>query len=50
MSVFASLLPYMYAIIALPIIMAAKKMDKGRKFYTYAILTAIGNLCTSWFW
>ncbi|UKA24902.1 histidine-histamine antiporter [Photobacterium damselae subsp. damselae] len=44
MSVFASLLPYMYAIIALPIIMAAKKIDKGRKFYTYAILTAIGMI------
>ncbi|MGL5768319.1 MAG: histidine-histamine antiporter [Plesiomonas shigelloides] len=44
MSVFASLLPYMYAIIALPIIMAAKKLDTGRKFYVYALLTALGMI------
>ena len=42
MSVFASLLPYMYAVIALPIIMAAKKMDKGAKFYIYVVLAVIG--------
>lgn len=42
MSVFASLLPYMYAVIALPIIMAAKKMDKGSKFYIYVVLAVIG--------
>lgn len=42
MSVFASLLPYMYAIISLPIIMIAKKMNKGRTFVIYCILVALG--------
>lgn len=44
MSVFASLLPYMYAIISLPIIMAAKKLDKGRSFVIYSMLVVIGMI------
>ncbi|EJJ3920249.1 histidine-histamine antiporter [Salmonella enterica] len=41
MSVFASLLPYMYAIISLPIIMASKKMNKSKEFMFYCVLTVI---------
>lgn len=42
MSVFASLLPYMYAVIALPIIMISKKMSVGPTFKLYAVLAMIG--------
>ncbi len=45
MSVFASLLPYMYAIIALPIIMVSKKsstVDVVLCFY--CVLTVIGMI------
>ena len=42
MSVFASLLPYMYAIIALPIIMVSKKTNRGKSFMFYCVLTVIG--------
>lgn len=42
MSVFASLLPYMYALIALPIIMAAKKLNKGQTFKFYSVLVVFG--------
>lgn len=42
MSVFASLLPYMYAVVALPIIMASKKMNIGPTFKLYAVLALIG--------
>lgn len=42
MSVFASLLPYMYAIISLPIIMIAKNKNHGTSFILYCILTVIG--------
>lgn len=42
MSVFASLLPYIYAVIALPIIMIAKKQNKGGNFVIYSILVVIG--------
>ncbi len=44
MSVFASLLPYMYAIIALPIIMVSKKLNRGRGFMFYCVLTVIGMI------
>lgn len=44
MSVFASLLPYMYAIIALPIIMISKKINRGRTFMFYCVLTVIGMI------
>lgn len=44
MSVFASLLPYIYSLVALPIIMVAKKRNKGREFITYCILSIIGIL------
>lgn len=42
MSVFASLLPYMYATIALPIIMVSKKLNYGRSFMFYCVLAVIG--------
>ncbi|MGU7840017.1 amino acid permease [Burkholderia sp. AW33-5] len=42
MSVFASLLPYMYAAISLPIIMIEKKMNVGGTFRIYAVLACIG--------
>jgi hypothetical protein len=42
MSVFASLLPYMYAIIALPIIMIVKNQNRGSSFIFYCVLTLIG--------
>ncbi len=42
MSVFASLLPYMYALISLPIIMMSKKINRGRTFMFYCVLTVIG--------
>lgn len=42
MSVFASLLPYMYALISLPIIMISKKINRGRTFMFYSVLTVIG--------
>lgn len=42
MSVFASLLPYMYSLIALPIIMVSKKMNRGRTFMFYCVLAVIG--------
>lgn len=44
MSVFASLLPYMYAIISLPIIMASKKLNKSREFMFYSVLTIIAMI------
>lgn len=42
MSVFASLLPYMYALISLPIIMVAKSLNKGFGFIFYCTLAVIG--------
>lgn len=42
MSVFASLLPYMYALVALPIIMSAKKLNKTHSYVTYGALVVIG--------
>lgn len=42
MAVFASLLPYMYALISLPIIMISKKINRGRTFMFYSVLTLIG--------
>ncbi|WP_297207153.1 histidine-histamine antiporter [uncultured Pluralibacter sp.] len=42
MSVFASLLPYMYATIALPIIMVSRKLNYGKSFMFYCVLTVIG--------
>lgn len=42
MSVFASLLPYLYALVALPIIMAAKSLNKGGSFIFYCLLSVIG--------
>ncbi|GAB2933483.1 amino acid permease [Hafnia psychrotolerans] len=42
MSVFASLLPYMYALISLPIIMVAKSLNKGFSFVFYCTLAVIG--------
>ncbi|ROR05685.1 histidine-histamine antiporter [Erwinia sp. JUb26] len=44
MSVFASLLPYMYALISLPIIMMSKKMNRGPTFMFYAVMVAIGMI------
>ncbi|BDH44571.1 histidine-histamine antiporter [Salmonella enterica subsp. enterica serovar Choleraesuis] len=44
MSVFASLLPYMYALIALPIIMVSKKLNRGPTFMFYCVLTVIGMI------
>ncbi len=42
MSVFASLMPYMYALIALPVIMISKKMNRGPTFMFYTVLVVIG--------
>lgn len=42
MSVFASLMPYMYALIALPVIMISKKINRGPTFMFYAVLVVIG--------
>ncbi|WP_061321689.1 histidine-histamine antiporter [Serratia rubidaea] len=42
MSVFASLLPYMYALISLPIIMVSKKLNRGRTFMFYSVMVVIG--------
>ena len=42
LSVFASLMPYIYALISLPIIMIAKKQNQGRSFIFYSTLTLIG--------
>jgi len=44
MSVFASLLPYMYALISLPIIMVSKKMNRGRSFMFYCVMVVIGMI------
>jgi arginine:agmatine antiporter len=44
MSVFASLLPYIYALVALPIIMVAKSLNKGGGFIFYCTLAVIGIL------
>lgn len=44
MSVFASLLPYMYALISLPIIMVSKKLNRGPTFMFYSTLTLIGMI------
>lgn len=44
MSVFASLLPYMYALISLPIIMMSKKMNRGPTFMFYAVMVMIGMI------
>jgi len=42
MSVFASLLPYIYALVALPIIMVAHSMNKGFSFIFYCFMAVIG--------
>lgn len=42
MSVFASLLPYIYALVALPIIMVARSLNKGFSFIFYCIMAVIG--------
>ncbi|NAW68124.1 MULTISPECIES: histidine-histamine antiporter [Vibrio] len=42
MSVFASLLPYMYALISLPIIMVSKKLNRGRTFMFYSVMVVLG--------
>nr|WP_215796381.1 histidine-histamine antiporter [Paludibacterium paludis] len=42
MSVFASLMPYMYALIALPVIMISKKINRGPTFMFYTVLVVIG--------
>ncbi|NUU67408.1 histidine-histamine antiporter [Enterobacteriaceae bacterium BIT-l23] len=44
MSVFASLLPYMYALISLPIIMVSKKLNRGRSFMFYCVMVVIGMI------
>lgn len=44
MSVFASLLPYMYALISLPIIMVSKKINRGRSFIFYSVMVVIGMI------
>ncbi|RWR03354.1 antiporter [[Pantoea] beijingensis] len=44
MSVFASLLPYMYALISLPIILVSKKMNRGSSFMFYCTLVVIGMI------
>ena len=44
MSVFASLLPYIYALVALPVIMTAKSLNKGRGFILYCFLSVVGIL------
>lgn len=42
MSVFASLLPYIYALVALPIIMVAHSINKGFSFIFYCFMAVIG--------
>lgn len=42
LSVFASLMPYMYALVALPVIMIARKANKGSTFMFYSVLVVIG--------
>ncbi|MGK3143596.1 histidine-histamine antiporter [Pantoea sp. C2G6] len=42
MSVFASLLPYMYALISLPIIMVSRKLNHGKGFMFYCTMVVIG--------
>jgi arginine:agmatine antiporter len=42
LSVFASLMPYMYALVALPVIMIAHKVNKGPTFMFYTVLVVIG--------
>ncbi|PRD14948.1 histidine-histamine antiporter [Pantoea coffeiphila] len=44
MSVFASLLPYMYALISLPIIMMSKKINRGPSFMFYSVMVVIGMI------
>ncbi|PHI29820.1 amino acid permease [Budvicia aquatica] len=44
MSVFASLLPYIYALVSLPVIMIAKSLNKGGAFIFYCIMAVIGTL------
>ncbi|OON39335.1 histidine-histamine antiporter [Izhakiella australiensis] len=44
MSVFASLLPYMYALISLPIIMVSKKQNRGPTFMFYSVMVVIGMI------
>ena len=44
MSVFASLLPYMYALISLPIIMVSKKLNRGPTIMFFSTLTLIGMI------
>ncbi|MTD27209.1 histidine-histamine antiporter [Erwinia sorbitola] len=44
MSVFASLLPYIYALISLPIIMVSKKLNRGRSFIFYSFMVVIGMI------
>jgi len=44
MSVFASLLPYMYALISLPIIMVSKKINRGPTFMFYSVMVVIGMI------
>lgn len=44
MSVFASLLPYMYAVIALPIIMISKKLNRGPTFMFYCVMVVIAMI------
>lgn len=42
MYVFASLLPYLYALVTLPFIMVAKSLNKGRQFIIYCTLSVMG--------
>jgi arginine:agmatine antiporter len=42
LSVFASLMPYMYALVALPVIMISHKANKGPTFMFYSVLVVIG--------
>lgn len=44
MAVFASLLPYMYALISLPIIMISKKLNYGKSFIFYSFMVVIGMI------
>ena len=44
MSVFASLLPYMYALISLPIILVSKKLNRGSSFMFYCVLVVLGMI------
>lgn len=44
LSVFASLMPYMYALVALPVIMIAHKINKGSTFMFYGVLVVIGMI------